>query len=266
MKACLMLGLSSLLSSLEPGCGAAFGTSPANGAGGDAAPPVLAVTDVGATHATSCGALGVHYFCESFDGAELPGAFGGSSTSAGTTTLDTGKYRSAPGSLLATTLHATTTTRTYAWLERSFAESASHFTLAFAEWVDPGCVGGLDGVDTGVLTLHAGTYFVSVRHGNASDAILETSLSGGIFVQAHQLRAPIPRGKWAHLTLDVDVAKSTFALLVDGETVVENEPMKYPLNGGPEVPKISLGTLTDDIAGPSACSVNIDDVTLDVAP
>ena len=47
--------------------------------------------------------------------------------------------------------------------------------------------------------------------------------------------------------------------------LVSGEPMKYPPSS-PEVPMVSVGTLTDGSFNEAECKVWIDDVTVDVQP
>jgi hypothetical protein len=122
----------------------------------------------------------------------------------------------------------------------------------------------MDAVETGVVGLQSNTYWVSIRHGNP-DAILETTLTGGFYTQSHELPRSLPRGKWSRVSLDVDLSRNMVALSVDGEVIVENEPLHYPPSA-PQAPNIAIGTLTDNLTwSPSACQVRIDDVTFDIA-
>jgi hypothetical protein len=98
---------------------------------------VFAISSVMSSIDPGCGALGTHFFCDDFDDGPFPGAFNVTSTSGGSVTLDSAKSVSGGHSLLAATLRSTTSTRTFARLERPFATAGKHFTLAFSEWVPP---------------------------------------------------------------------------------------------------------------------------------
>lgn len=265
----LFIALSSFLSALDPqGCGAGAGANTANGPGGTGTTADGGSEGTGGTNGTittmSCGALGAHFFCDDFGGAALPGAFDDQASSAGTLALDDAQVVSAPRALLAKTLHVTTGTRTFARLEKKFAQRGSRFTLSYAQWVDPTCVGPNDGVETGMLGLHGNTYWLGIRYGNP-DAIVESTLAGGLYVQGHQLRTQMKRGEWVHVSLDVDLGRKVMDLSVEGAVVVEDEPLRYPPDAI-EAPNIAVGTLTDNLAfDPSACEARIDDVTLDLA-
>jgi hypothetical protein len=252
---------SGFLSTFDPGCGAGVGSNIANGAdassGGSA--------DSGGLPQMTCGALGSHFFCENFDNGSLPLGFDAQVTSAGTLAFDGKDASSTPRSLLATTSKITTSTRSVARLEKTFDVTGKRFTLSYAEWLDPACVGPYDGVETAVIGIRANNYWVSVRHGNP-DHILETSLTGGLYVQGHNLRSSMPRGKWTKVTLDVDLVRNMIGLNVDGATIVSDEPLRYaPGNGTKSM--IGVGVLTDNgTFNPTPCTVRIDDVAFDLQP
>jgi len=257
--ALLMLSLST---AMDPGCGAAVGSNTAKGpgqggagGGGDAG---------GTVGATDCGALGSHTFCEDFASA-LPGRFDAESTSAGTLGLGAGQTNDPSSALTASLLHVTTSTRTFARLHKDFVIRGSHFVLAFAERVDPGCVGQADLVQTGTLSANGNKYFLAVGHGSDGDSIVETSLDAGVYVQSHKVTGHIPRGAWTRVVLDADLTKRTVDLSVDGSPIVQGEPLKYAPPDASQLPSVDVGVLTDNITfNPSACTAEIDDVTFDV--
>jgi hypothetical protein len=253
------------LSAMDPGCGAGVGANVANGPGSADGGGGGSGSGSGTGTAMSCGLLGSHTFCEDFGGGALLGAFDDQTASSGTLSLDS-NAASAPHALLAVTTKATNTTRTYARLEKKIADAATRFTLSYSEYLDPSCVGPMDGVETGVVGLKGNTYWVAVRHGNP-DTLLETTLTGGLYTQSHELRSSMPRGKWTKVTLSVDITKNVMALTVDGNVIVEDEPMHYPPGGGAQASQIAVGTLTDNLSfSPSACQVRIDDVAYDAMP
>jgi hypothetical protein len=214
-----------------------------------------------------CGPLGRHLFCDDFTSSTLPGRFETANTASGTLTLDPTTSASTPQSLLAKTLLGGGPSRTLARLRKTTTAKGSRFTFGFAESIDPSCVGATDLVQTGGLVFGA-TYFLSVGHGPDHDSLVETSLTGGIYVQSHALRTPLPRGKWARVTLDVDFTTGTVGLGVDGVSVMAGEPLKYmPANAQQQVAALEIGTLTDNVWNkPSACTTRFDDVTFDALP
>jgi len=256
----LALALASFTATMDPGCGAAVGANNANGPG-DGGGGTDTSAGVGAA---DCGKLGTHTFCEDFAGA-LPGRFDAESTSGGALALGAGQAKDASSALDASLLHVSTSTRTFARLHKDFVIRGSHFVLAFAERVDPSCVGSADLVQTGTLSANGNRYFLAVAHGNDSDSIVETSLESGVYTQAHKLAARIPRGAWTRVVLDADLSRQTVDLSVDGAIVVQGEPLKYAPTAASQVPAIDVGVLTDNITwNPSACTVELDDVTFDV--
>jgi hypothetical protein len=272
----------SFLSALDPGCGAGAGANVANGpdstsssssssgasgaSSSSSGDPAGSGTGTAPGASGGCASLGAHDFCEDFDrvGTSVLAGFDLQSSVDGTLALEGTRAASAPNALLAVTT-ATNRLRTLARLEKKFTEDATQFQLSYQEWIDPSCVGPYDGVETGTLILQSNTYYIGIRHGNP-DAVLETSVKNGLYTQAHQLKSSAPRGRWSRLTLDVDLNKNTMALSIDGNRVMENEPLKYPpsAEAAQRVPGIAVGTLTDNGTWkPSACQVRIDDVTFD---
>ena len=254
MNIAALLTLSGLVSALDPGCGAALGSNTANGPDGGAP---RTEDGGGATNATKkdCGALGSHFFCDDFGGATLPSDFDMATQSSGTLAIT--------GDELVASTTAANALRTFARLEKRFDVVGNKFSLDYTQTVDPGCIGPSDGVETGVIGVHSGLHYVALRHGSP-DHILEVSLANGFYAQAHNLPKSMPRGGAVKIALSVDYATNMIALSVDGETVVANEPLKYP---PPSIDQsmIAVGTLTDNGTGrPAACTVKIDDVTLDV--
>jgi hypothetical protein len=168
--------------------------------------------------------------------------------------------------LFASTTPITTGTRTYARLRKDFTQTGKRFTLAFSERVDSACIKNGDSVESAVIGVRQNSYWVAIRHGRDSDAILEAGLANMSLVQSHVLPAQLPRDVWSRIVLDVDLEKKTVDLGVDGRRIVEAEPLKSA-PGGLQAPTISVGILNDNLlAPPSACTVGIDDVVFDVVP
>ncbi len=266
MKIAALMLASSLFAALDPnGCGGAVGSNtanaPATSSDGGTSSGTDDTANSGALATQSCGALGNHFFCDDFDTGSLPGTFDSQATANGALAFEEGDARSAPRSLLSTVNAVQGTTRTYARLEKTFKQSVSRFTLAYSEYLDPSCVGPSDGVETAA----AGTsdFFIGIRHGSP-DHIVETSISGGVYIQGHNLKTGMPRGAWTRIQLDVDLVERTMDLTVDGNKVVDDEPLKYA-PGASRAPKLWVGLLTDNLTGkPAACRLKIDDVTFDV--
>jgi hypothetical protein len=254
MKIAALLMLSGLVSASDPGCGAGLGSNTANGPDGG----TPRTEDGGAaTNVTKkdCGALGSHLFCDDFEGKAPPSEFDMTTQSSGTLAITDNE-------LVASTT-AANALRTFARLEKRFNVNGDKFELAYTQTVDPGCIGPSDGVETGVIGVHSGLHYVALRHGSP-DHILEVSLANGFYAQAHNLPKSMPRGGAVKIVLSVDYATNMIALSVDGEAVVANEPLKYP-PASIDQSMIAVGTLTDNGTGkPAACTVKIDDVTLDV--
>ena len=266
MKFAALMLASSLFSALDPnGCGGAVGSNTANGpttssdGGTDSGTDDRA--DSGALATQNCGPLGNHFFCDTFDTGSLPSTFDSQSTANGALAFDESDSKSAPRSLLSTVNAVQGTTRTYARLEKTFKPSVSRFTLAYSEYLDPSCVGPSDGVET--AGAGSSDWFIGVRHGSP-DHLVETSISGGLYIQGHNLKTGMPRGAWTRIQLDVDFVERTMDLTVDGNKIVENEPLKYA-PGAARAPKIWVGVLTDNLTGkPAACRLKVDDVVFDV--
>jgi hypothetical protein len=260
MKTLLLL-VSGMLSAADPGCGAAIGGDTANG--GDGSP--IGTVDSGSLATMDCGALGTHVFCDDFGDAALPGKWEDETVSGGSVALDTSEYVSPPQSLLATTVALSSGTRTYARIEKHVATSGSRFQVAFSEWVDPACVGPSDTVQSLSLAFGNDGYWLAVAHSGGGDSVIESSLANGVYVQAHGFKTQLLRAAWTRISLDVDVARGMFDVSVDGATVIEHEPLKYP-PGAPQLPTITVGTLTDGAFNEAACKMHIDDVTFDMQP
>jgi hypothetical protein len=255
----LLFAISGMAMAIDPGCGAGIGSNTANGSDGAA---VDMGVDAGGLPQMNCGSLGSHYFCDTFSEATLPGVWDDETVSAGALSLDGTRFDSPSQSLLATTTSLTTGTRTYARVEKHLTASVSHFVFGFSEWVDPSCVANGVTVQSGNLALGSNQYFLAIGHAAGGDSILETSLVGGAYLQAHDLPAPLPRGTWTRLVLDVDLVAAKMNLSVNGNIVVQGEPLKYP-PGSPQIPTVAPGTLTDGTFNEPACQMWIDDVTFD---
>ena len=121
------------------------------------------------------------------------------------------------------------------------------------------------GVETGAIGLADNTHWIAVRYGS-TDALLEATVENGLYVQSHTLPTQMKRGQWVRVLLDVDLGRNVFGLVVDGATVVQDEPFKYPPGapGAAQTSNIFVGTLIDNIAGPSQCQARYDDVTFDI--
>ncbi len=261
MKMVIVAAISGLWTALGPsggGCGAGAGSDTASGPSSSSSTPEAPIA-TGALPLVDCGALGMHVFCEDFSGA-LPGHFATENISAGALTIDPSHV------LVATTDHVTTSTRALARLHKDISATGTRFAIGFMEWVDATCVGNADLVQTGSITMNGGKYFLTVGHGQNGDSLVETSLVGGFWVQSHVLRTPLPRGAWAHLVLDADLTNGTASLTLEGTKIMDAEPLEYAPKGA-QTPAVEIGTLTDNITfNPSACKVQLDDVTFDVQP
>lgn len=260
MKLTIGALLTSIWASMDPGCG--LGSNVASNGGTNGSNPI----DTGSIPLVSCGSLGMHVFCDDFEDGTLPGRFDSQTTSAGTLALDSKLALSGSHALLATTDHLTTGTRTLARLHKDLHSSGTRFVLSFSEYVDPNCIGPSDRVDSGAIVTNDNRYFLAVGHGGGADQIVETSLENGVYVQSHVLKSRIPTGRWVKIVLDADLVKKKVTLSIDGASAAQDEPLMYAPANSHQTPGVEAGTLTDNLAGPSACSVRTDDVVFDMSP
>jgi hypothetical protein len=264
MKIASILVLSSALASLDPGCGAEVGGNVAKTPDGGTLDSGSSL-DAGSLATQDCGALGKHVFCDDFS-SPFPSRFETQIAANGSLSLDATRFVSGPTSLLATTQAVTTATRTQARVRKGFTTAGTKFALASSEWIEPSCFGGLDGVGSQVLLTNDDKYSLMVGHTANAASVVETSLADGLRVQVHDLKGPIPNGKWTRVLLEVDFAAQTMDLTVDGTKVMQGEPLVHAPTG-PQIPAIAVGTMTDNISSkPSACTVHVDDVTFDFVP
>lgn len=247
MKALLVATGSLVLSSLDPGCSTTAGSNVANGPDGSS---YVAVGD------TSC-SVSTHAFCDAFDSGKSPSLFEAEDIYAGHLAFE-------GGALVASTDRVTTGTRAQARLRKSFTATGSRFTLAYTERVDSACIAEGDSVETGVIALRNNSYWIALRHGRDRDSISEVGIASSSIAQAHVLPAQLPRNKPSRVVLNVDLAKKTIDLTVDGRKLVEAEPLREA-PASPQGPQIEVGVLADNlVAPPSPCSVSIDDVAFDM--
>lgn len=257
-SASIILMLGSWFAALDPnnnGCGAAAGANQANGAEAPEAGAPATPIDTSGTANVDCGALGKHAFCDDFSGS-MPGRFE-------TQEVQTGLVALENGALVASVQKPASGTRTIAQLKKPVDIEGERFRLSFTENIQADCFVGKNTVQSNAILVNGGKYAIAILHGENGDSVLEGNFDNGIYLQAHQLRTPIPHDRTTKITFDLDLDAKTISLEVDGSVVMDREPLKYSVPA-PQKATVVAGILIDNLLGPTPCKTTIDDVALDV--
>jgi len=244
---------------------------------GDAAPDSLAPPDAGedgpiadASEKGFCEQQSAGYqICDDFDtmgdGATgLDPAWEQKSSGSGTAARVNTRFLSPHYGLETTTAGGTSSGSLY---RNPNAGLATKFSLAFAAYIEAGCVQGNSGVAMpAVVGIPGGQsgYYLAIAMSGAVVAFAEelgtpTADGGTTKSSANVLgTTPWPTGAWVRVVFDVDFAKKAGTLRLDGK-VVETPALKLAGTAGIAFPSLAMGTSTD-ATGVSPCRITYDNV------
>ena len=147
------------------------------------------------------------------------------------------------------------------------AASAKKASLAFAAFIDPGCVDAGTAVVlpaiAGIPVANGGYYLALVMSGPTvafAELASAPTIDGGTQSASNVIPGVTawPTGTWVRVVLDLDFPAKKAALSLDG-ALVENPALTLASVNGVALPGVSLGTSTD-APRVKGCTVTYDDV------
>lgn len=210
-----------------------------------------------------------YLFCDDFDtlgdGATgLDPAWGQRSSGGGTAARVNTRYLSPHYALETTTPGGTSSGSLY---RNPNVGLATKFSLAFAAYIEPGCVQSNSGVAMpAVAGIPQGQngYFLAIAMSGPTVAFAEElgtpAADGGTTKSNANVlgTTPWPLGVWVRVLFEVDFAKKQGNLRLDGK-LVESPAIKLAGTTGIAFPGVAMGTSTD-ASGTSACRITYDNV------
>jgi hypothetical protein len=247
------------------GCGTSS-SAPTDAGAADAAPVDAAPPPDDAGHEASgttrfCDSVKAT-FCDDFDKGDLGSTWDFfQQTPPGVGVLDEANFKSAPAAFGVRTKKCAQGDVGTILLRKTIAGGASHVVLAFDVNADVGQASGTLAIATlDLSTSHLLTLYLRDDDPNTPGPTL-TEVAPGVSTAIRNPFTKLPAaGAWHNVTLDVDAANGTAALLIDTVNVLSATIAKAPVDS----PTIRVGVLVTGPAQPY--TFDFDNVALTVTP
>ncbi|HEY2510965.1 MAG TPA: hypothetical protein VGI39_08920 [Polyangiaceae bacterium] len=238
---------------------ASAGDDSGTGPHGDAGAPRFCTQDAG-----------THTFCDDFDGPALGSAWTDiQQTGGGAAITDSSLFFSAPHSLSAVVPASPATSSDRAQVVKSFGTQVSHIVTNLELYIDavgPKTALGADALFFVGLGANGG-YMLGLDANADNVGFFEEAIGdGGALAAPLSAKTLVPTSgllkTWTSVTFDVDLAKSTVSISLNGTLELSNAPITPPAGSPPVL--LYVGLQSRNISSPMGA--HYDNVTVDVTP